>query len=105
MYFAFFTDFDEVLQAVSPWQYCPADWSDFEMPRYDSLSSFRLDFWESDAFEDDYLTTLCWDAGGWTGTPCAPVPKLYLHDGVATGYIGPNFEYEYMVTFTPHALP
>lgn len=77
------------------------------MPRYDSLSTFRLDFWESDAFDDDYMATLCWSYDGNlnAGNACAPVPKYWLHEGGFSGYIGPDYLYAITVTFTPYSLP
>lgn len=102
VYFAYFSDAD-TLQAVSPWSYCPASWADLEVPHYDSLQSFRLDFWEDDAFDDDYMATLCWDANGNTTTfdNCSVVPKIWLHAGLVNGYIGANNQYGITVTFTP----
>lgn len=102
VYFAFYSGWENELQAVSTWSYCPADWSDFEMPKYDSLLPFQLDFWEDDEFEDDYMATLCWDADGTTNSPnpCSVVPKHWLHEGIVSGTIGSN-QYDITVTFTP----
>ncbi|MCY0989719.1 hypothetical protein OV203_41210 [Nannocystis sp. ILAH1] len=102
VYFAFYSGTESQLQGVSTWSYCPADWSDFEMPLYDSLTPFQLDFWEDDEFEDDYMATLCWDADGNANStdPCSVVPKHWLREGTVTGYIGSSNQYGITVTFT-----
>lgn len=104
VYFAFYTTPDS-LQAVSGEAYCPASWSDFMMPAYDSLVPFRLDFWESDVVEDDYLATLCWDGEGVATTfdNCQAVPKHWLHEGTVTGYIGNDIGVT--VNFTAFSWP
>lgn len=103
VYFAFYSGLENELQAVSTWSDCPADWSDLEMPRYDSLMPFQLDFWEDDEFDDDFMATLCWDANGDTSSQyqCSVVPKYWLHEGTVTGHIGSNSQFGITVTFTP----
>ncbi|MBK8263587.1 MAG: hypothetical protein IPK80_19900 [Nannocystis sp.] len=72
---------------------CPGTWSD-ESVSYDPLTSFWLQFWESDAFEDDLITSLCWGGGS-----CGPIPYEVLRegwwaglDGGGTYYLSLSFE-------------
>lgn len=85
---------DDVLMYSSSEALCPGSWPEEQMI-YDSLKTFELEFWESDAFENDFVTSFCWlddfDA-------CGPVPKEVLHEG---GYSGFDGEYYLEVTFTP----
>jgi hypothetical protein len=60
---------------------CPGAWPR-EPFTYDSLSTLQLDFYEVDAFFDDFITSMCWpDQFG----ECGRVPEIILHDG---GWIG-----------------
>jgi len=66
---------------------CPGDWPD-EQIVYDPLLSFMLEFWDSDAFDDDLLTSLCWNDGS-----CTPVPHSVLRGGRWVGYDGSGMFY------------
>lgn len=85
---------DSMLMYSSTEALCPGSWPG-ETMTYDSIKPFQLDFWEVDAFEDDFITSLCWldefDA-------CGPVPKVVLHEGTYSGFDG---DYYLEVTFTP----
>lgn len=66
---------------------CPGDWPDEEVI-YDPLFSFELEFWESDAIDDDLITSLCWNDGS-----CTPVPHSILRAGRWVGYDGSGTYY------------
>lgn len=72
---------DEVNQQTSSESICPGEWPD-EPLYYDSLQSFRLAFWEADAFYDDFITSLCWLD---SDDECLAIPKEVLHDGFWAG--------------------
>lgn len=63
-------------------QDCPSSWSEDWLP-YDPLDGFLVEFWELDAFFDDFFTSICWtdDFGD-----CGPLPQEVLHDGGFSGY-------------------
>lgn len=61
---------------------CPGAWIE-ESWHYDSLQALRVDFWERDAFFDDHLLGLCWQAAD----TCTRVPKTVLHDGRYEGTV------------------
>jgi len=65
---------------------CPGEWlSEADAWRYDSLMPLRIDFWEDDSFDDDYITGLCWQN---EFEECTAVPKQWLHEGGFEGSIG-----------------
>ncbi|PRP92599.1 hypothetical protein ENSA5_47800 [Enhygromyxa salina] len=72
---------DEVFTDLSSEAGCPGAWPQ-EPFSYDSLSTLQLDFYEVDAFFDDYITSMCWTD---EFDQCDRVPKLILHDG---GWVG-----------------
>ncbi len=79
MYYDYYMD--EVNQQTSSEDICPGEWPD-EPLEYDSLQSFRLAFWEADAFYDDFITSLCWMD---SDDECVAIPKEVLHDGFWAG--------------------
>jgi len=54
---------------------CPAGWGNepFELSVFDG--AFQIDFWEEDAFTDDFVTSVCWDTLG--DGLCGPFPKSF----------------------------
>jgi hypothetical protein len=78
---------DGVYVSSSAISTCPASWSS-ESVWYDPLKSFLLQFWESDAFDDDLITSLCWG-----GDSCGPVPYEILREGWWSGLDGEGIYY------------
>lgn len=79
---------DEIEQGSTGESTCPGSWAgDYFL--YDSLKSFNLEFWELDAFFDDYLTSMCWG----DLESCGPVPKSILHDGIYWGMTSDDLFY------------
>lgn len=76
---------------------CPGEWWD-EPVHYDPHLSFQLDFWESDAFDDDFLTTLCWG-----NVVCEEVPDAVLRDRWWTGPDSSG-DFSYVIEFAPTFL-
>jgi len=85
------------LQFTSAVSGCPAGWGNenFEVTNFGE--SFLIEFWESDAFSDDFVTSLCWDTFG--DGECGPIPRVILHDGEWFGFFGPEDAYSAELLF------
>lgn len=80
---------------TSPSVGCPGDWS-AEIFDYDPASSLEIEFWDVDAIEDDFITSLCWID---ENDACGPVPASVLHDGGFSG-LDASLKYTLKVEFT-----
>jgi len=73
---------------------CPGTWES-ETVKYDSSRIFKLEFWESDALDDDFITSLCWGQ-----SECDVVPDTILHEGSWEGFDSAD-EHYIALEFTP----
>lgn len=78
---------DGTLTDVSPEVGCPGAWPHDPFV-YDSLNTLAIDFYEIDAFFDDFITSICWMD---EASACSPVPPQVLHDGGWSGMIGDSY--------------
>ena len=68
---------------------CPGAWPN-EPFEYDSLLTLVLDFYEIDAFFDDFIVSLCF-ADDFDPDLCGPVPKTILHEGEWMGFVEDSY--------------
>lgn len=77
---------------------CPAGWGNESFLLEDFSGAFSVDFWEEDAFSDDFITSLCWDTFG--DEACGPFPATILHDGYWFGSFGAEGAYDVEIEIT-----
>lgn len=73
----------------SPNDGCPASWPGTPFT-YDSLKTFRIAFWEDDAFDDDFEISTCWQDGN---AECDVIPDSVIRAGGFDGIIGGDYEF------------
>lgn len=82
---------DDALVFSSAVSGCPAGWGNESFELTDFQGSLSIEFWESDAFFDDFITSLCWDT--LDDGECGPMPRSILHDGGWSGSFGAEGAY------------
>lgn len=88
---------NEELVLASSEASCPAGWptEKFQIAGYDTVA---LEFWEADAFSDDYFAKICWQQ--WVEGECSEMPDYVFHDYGFSGYTG-DFAFEFAIEVWP----
>lgn len=83
--FKYYTN--KILEYTSAESTCPGSWPDKNL-NYDPYDNFELEFWESDAFENDFIGYMCWelDLG-----ECYVVPDIILSEGKFAEFFDENY--------------